>query len=339
MKKSIRQIVYHSGLLHQHHKLRNRNALTVVLFHRVLPPNSPEWLGADPEWTVSTDFFKDCLRFFQKHYTVVSFSQVWENYQHHNPLPDHPLLITFDDGWKCNLQHAAPLLQQFHFPAMLFVTTGAIGKSILSWQEALYALWKTNSLDRKKIYEMSNALEIELPYTITREDNYEKLLVKLRSLSPSHRSNIDNLLFKWSNDLPGLPYMLTKEELLELQEKNFYFGTHGINHESLVHLNNSHTELHISRKMLMEIIGNQNPIVCFSPPQGQYNQQTLKSAEKAGYSIACTSRKGLNAIKNRKGFIDLGRININQLALENKDGRLDWSKLASLLFRQPILQN
>jgi len=338
LKKSLKQIAYHSGLLHQHHRRRNREALTVVLFHRVLPPDSPEWAGADPEWTVSTDFFEDCLDFFRKHYRVVGFPQVMDNYLGRGALPENPLLITFDDGWKCNLRHAAPRLKKFGFPAMLFVTTGAMGKPILSWQEALYALWKTDSLDRQKIHSMEERLDRSLPYPVSGEDGYHRLLGILRSLEPRLRSRVDQLLMEWIGDLPGLPYMLTHEELLELQEQGFHLGTHGVSHESLIHVDDAHGELHISREVLNEITGNREPVLCFSPPQGLYDDHILTSAEKAGYLCACTSRKGLNATSRPQGFIDLGRININQMALENTRGRLDRAKLAALLFRQPILE-
>ncbi len=337
MKRSLKQIAYHTGLLHQHHRRRNRNALTVVLFHRVLPPGSPEWKGADPEWTVSTDFFEDCLHFFDRHYKVVSFPQVMDNYLEHIPLPDNPLLITFDDGWKCNLRHAAPLLRKFGFPAILFVTTGAMGKPILSWQEALYALWKTDSLDQDRIQRLGKLLDTALPYPVAGEANYEKLLGILRGLAPAIRSRIDKLLMEWIEDLPGLPYMLTHEELLKLQKQGFHLGTHGVSHESLVHVDDAQGELRISRETLQEITGDQEPVHCFSPPQGLYNQDTLENAERVGYLFACTSRKGLNSIQRPKGFIDLGRININQLALANANGRLNRPKLAALLFRQPIL--
>ncbi len=338
MKRTLKHIAYHSGLLHQHHRRRNRKALTVVLFHRVLPPGSPEWAGADPEWTVSTDFFEDCLRFFRRHYNVVGFPEVMNNYLEHTPLPDNPLLITFDDGWKCNLQHAAPLLKKFGFPAMLFVTTGALGKPILSWQEALYALWKTGSLEQHRLRELEKLLDTKLPHDATGESNYEELLGILRRLPPLVRRRIDERLTEWTTDLPGLPYMLTHEELEQLQEQGFHLGTHGVTHESLIHVEDAHGELHISRQTLKEITGNREPVHCFSPPQGLYDQNTLKDAEKAGYLLACTSRKGLNSTRRREGFIDLGRININQLSLKKANGRLSRPKLAALLFRQPILE-
>ncbi|MFE7973284.1 polysaccharide deacetylase family protein [Streptomyces shenzhenensis] len=42
------------------------------------------------------------------------------------PLPDRPVLITFDDGYEGVHRHALPVLVQHAFPATLFVATGWI---------------------------------------------------------------------------------------------------------------------------------------------------------------------------------------------------------------------
>ncbi|MEG8278651.1 polysaccharide deacetylase family protein [Streptomyces sp. AHA2] len=40
------------------------------------------------------------------------------------PLPDRPVLVTFDDGYEGVHRHALPALAEHGFPATLFVTTG-----------------------------------------------------------------------------------------------------------------------------------------------------------------------------------------------------------------------
>jgi len=338
LKQSLRKLAYSSGFLHRYHRKKNHDALTVVLFHRVLPKDNPEWDTADPEWSVTLEFFRECLQFFQQHYSVVSFPQVLDHYQHGAPLPGHPLLITFDDGWKCNLKYAAPLLSEFGFPAIVFVTSGALGKPILSWQEALFALWKSGKLDDAKVSTMSQTLGMELPKEITSRAQYNRLLGILRGLHPEKRRLLDPALLEWAGDLPDVPFMLEHEEVVQLRDHGLHIGSHGISHESLVKVDDVHHELRVSRQILEELVGQDQPVLCFSPPQGQYDQQTLDAAHSLGYQCACTNRTGINAICRHDGIINLGRINIDQPYLLNKQGDLDASKLASLLFRQPILE-
>lgn len=54
-------------------------------------------------------------------YTVVGLDDVLAFYRDGAELPRRPVLITFDDGYRDNLEHAAPVLQRHAYPAVLFV--------------------------------------------------------------------------------------------------------------------------------------------------------------------------------------------------------------------------
>jgi peptidoglycan/xylan/chitin deacetylase (PgdA/CDA1 family) len=56
-------------------------------------------------------------------------------------LPDKPVMITFDDGWKNQFQYAAPLLKKYGFVATFFVNPQLIGRgSAYMTREMLVAL-------------------------------------------------------------------------------------------------------------------------------------------------------------------------------------------------------
>jgi peptidoglycan/xylan/chitin deacetylase (PgdA/CDA1 family) len=44
-------------------------------------------------------------------------------------LPARPIIITFDDGYRCTLVNAAPLLREYGFSATVFVVSDLIGKT------------------------------------------------------------------------------------------------------------------------------------------------------------------------------------------------------------------
>jgi peptidoglycan/xylan/chitin deacetylase (PgdA/CDA1 family) len=54
-------------------------------------------------------------------YTVVGLDDVLAFYRDDADLPPRPVLITFDDGYRDNLEHAAPVLERHGYPAVLFV--------------------------------------------------------------------------------------------------------------------------------------------------------------------------------------------------------------------------
>lgn len=45
-------------------------------------------------------------------------------------------VITFDDGYRCNIEHAAEILEEFGAKATIFVITDDVGKQNLVWDEA-----------------------------------------------------------------------------------------------------------------------------------------------------------------------------------------------------------
>jgi peptidoglycan/xylan/chitin deacetylase (PgdA/CDA1 family) len=57
-------------------------------------------------------------------YRPVSLDAVLDYYGAGVPLPDGAVLITFDDGYRDNLLNAAPVLQRYGYPAVLFCPIG-----------------------------------------------------------------------------------------------------------------------------------------------------------------------------------------------------------------------
>jgi peptidoglycan/xylan/chitin deacetylase (PgdA/CDA1 family) len=71
-------------------------------------------------------------------YSVVDLDAVLAHYADGAPLPDASVLITFDDGYRDNLEHAAPILMKYGYPAVQFVPLGYIGDPLpLPHEEAL----------------------------------------------------------------------------------------------------------------------------------------------------------------------------------------------------------
>ena len=52
---------------------------------------------------------------------AVALDDVLAHYVEGVPLPARAVLITFDDGYRDNLENAVPILSQHGYPAVLFV--------------------------------------------------------------------------------------------------------------------------------------------------------------------------------------------------------------------------
>lgn len=92
--------------------------LRVLMYHKVndLWPNPT---------TVPTAVFDEQMRLLRElGYTPVTLDAVRDYYLEGAPLPRGAVLITFDDGYRDNLENAAPILQRHGYPAVVFVPVG-----------------------------------------------------------------------------------------------------------------------------------------------------------------------------------------------------------------------
>ena len=79
-------------------------------------------------------------------YTVVDLDAVIAHYAERKPLPPGAVLITFDDGYRDNLENAAEVLEKHGYPAVLFVPIGYLDEERpLPHEERLAANGVVNS--------------------------------------------------------------------------------------------------------------------------------------------------------------------------------------------------
>lgn len=99
----------------------DERTLRVLMYHKVndVPENSV---------TVPTGHFDEQMAQLRElGYRPVSLDTVLDYYLHGAPLPPRAVLITFDDGYRDNLENAAPILQRYGYPAVVFVPVGYLG--------------------------------------------------------------------------------------------------------------------------------------------------------------------------------------------------------------------
>jgi peptidoglycan/xylan/chitin deacetylase (PgdA/CDA1 family) len=113
--------------------------LRVLMYHKVndLRPNPT---------TVPTQVFAEQMELLgELGYVPVSLDRVRDHYVEAAPLPPGAVLITFDDGYRDNLENALPILQRHGYPAVVFVPIGFLDDDRpLPHEEALRTLGVQN---------------------------------------------------------------------------------------------------------------------------------------------------------------------------------------------------
>ncbi len=71
-------------------------------------------------------------------YHPIRLSDMVDALLYDSPLPEKPIVLTFDDGYLDNYQNALPVLKNYHFPGTFFVITQFIDDSktgYMSWSQ------------------------------------------------------------------------------------------------------------------------------------------------------------------------------------------------------------
>jgi peptidoglycan/xylan/chitin deacetylase (PgdA/CDA1 family) len=170
--------------------------------------------------------------------------------------PRRFVLLTFDDGYRDNLECALPLLEIYQVPALVFVTTGS-GSNF--WWEHLAA----QNLD---------VPEFQRRYQELKRSGRPQV-EQAQRLTPTRMTEDE-----WCQ--------LAASPLVEL-------GAHTVNHPFLPALSNDvqRQEILSSRERLARIAG--APVRSFAYPFGAYETQTTELVAQEGFEVAFTTNPGL----------------------------------------------
>lgn len=328
MRDGARTALYRAGALGAWHRWRNRRALTVLMFHRVLPANDPAFALAEREFTFTLDGFRRTLDFVQRHYSAVSLGDLQAARLGRAALPLNPLLITFDDGWRDTLTHAVPELARRSLPAVLFLASEVVTlDGPRWWQDALVAaMAKPGATDRL----CAAAGWSEAP----KGSASQALAAHLGALPEAARQ-------AWlERHAPGVldqiaeRQMVTLDELQAMKEGPLAIGGHGHTHSPLTLSPDPEAELQISQRMLDVL--NQT-VRSMSFPHGAWSSELAAAARESGFDWIFTSDAVLADVSRLPSPLPtLGRIHVPENAWTCRAGDIDPARLATFLFFRPL---
>ena len=110
----------------------------ILLYHYVSEP-PPGANIVRREISVAPAQFEEHLRYLRDAgFTTISLRELVYHLALGTPLPDKPIVITFDDGYADNYTNAYPLLRKYGFKATFFVITDFIDQEregFMSWPQ------------------------------------------------------------------------------------------------------------------------------------------------------------------------------------------------------------
>jgi peptidoglycan/xylan/chitin deacetylase (PgdA/CDA1 family) len=115
--------------------------LTVLLYHRVLPRSGPAF-SLDPA-VVDSDpaCFDRHMEFVASACTPIDLALLTGFLRGEVGLPDNPVMVTFDDGYLDNREHALPILRRHGIRALFFISSSYVAERRLFWWDRLAYLF------------------------------------------------------------------------------------------------------------------------------------------------------------------------------------------------------
>jgi peptidoglycan/xylan/chitin deacetylase (PgdA/CDA1 family) len=100
--------------------------LPILTYHAVLPLEA----GHSLRGTVTLDSFRTQIEWLARRgFTALDLGSAADLLADEGACARRPIALTFDDGYRCVVEHALPVLESFGFSATLFVVTDAVGRS------------------------------------------------------------------------------------------------------------------------------------------------------------------------------------------------------------------
>lgn len=145
ISRQVERVYKSAVLLRRHPKF-----IPVLMYHQVLKEDP----GPQPHRIFVTEKnFENHLRFFKKRglrsLTFKTLEDFLSGQKAWSDFPKKPIILTFDDGYRNNLELASPLLKKYDFRAVIFLLSD-LGRTTNSWDEGSQELLSKE--DRKQVF-------------------------------------------------------------------------------------------------------------------------------------------------------------------------------------------
>ena len=275
------------------------------LFHRVNPERDKLWDPMDPV------LFEKCMKYISQNYEVVLLEELIISNNIH-PQKKYATIM-FDDGYKDNIEFAAPILEKFKCKASFYVVTDCIDNNIPTWTHILEHLFQFTKKTEILIDFVCLPAELKITHLKTPEAKIEyikKLKPVIKNLSHTDRASILDRIVKTYSDVALPKLMMNWTDIQKLRRNGHYIGSHTSSHCMLGTMDNKQEikdELLNSGKKIEEKLG-YFPI-SVSYPVGSFNDQTIQIAKATGYKIGLAVKQNIYN-QEKDGLFEISRIEL-----------------------------
>jgi peptidoglycan/xylan/chitin deacetylase (PgdA/CDA1 family) len=98
----------------------------ILLYHHVA--EAPEGSAERALYVPPKLFARQIRALDRAGYTAITLGRAWRHWEEGAPLPARPVILSFDDGFADQYEHAAPVLRKRRWPGVLNLQTARLGR-------------------------------------------------------------------------------------------------------------------------------------------------------------------------------------------------------------------
>lgn len=289
--------------------------LPVLTYHRIvdLPPGYP-FDGEVVDCTPA--LFERQMAVLGRHFSAVGVAELCAFFDGEAPLPRNPVMITFDDGYRDNHEHALPILRRHGLKGVFFIATEPLEHRRLYWWDRVAWIFNHATRDTLRLaYPVPLALDL-------RAGRERAAAIVLQLIKEQYRLDLGRLLdeltaaagLAWNADRErelADPLLMTWEQVCELRRCGMDVQSHTRTHRPLHTLDRQAliAELAGSREVLAGRLGEAPIAIAY--PVGQSIAalpRIPRLLAGAGYRLGFSCATGVNALWGRVDPFDIKRM-------------------------------
>jgi peptidoglycan/xylan/chitin deacetylase (PgdA/CDA1 family) len=266
----------------------------ILMYHRIAQDSFDPWGEA-----VAPDRFREQLEWLAANRTLLCLADFAERHRRET-LPCEAIAITFDDGYACIADTAAPLLEEVGVPATVFVSPEIIRIGSFWWQELQSIVLEHDGTTLEfdgHVIELGertprdHAWAPGSPPSTPRQRAYAKVQILLSRMPPDRlKQSLGALRNLAAPAVDAAKRPMSAEKVRRIASDRIEFGSHALTHAWLPNLSDDQQtrEIEGSVEQCRELTGHKP--TAFAYPYGMFDERAKANVAAAGFDCACTTQ-------------------------------------------------
>jgi len=247
------------GLLTLASGFGEQRGLLILTYHRTLAV-ADTYIN-----DVTGNTFAIHAEFLRRHCNVLRLDRAAELLAERS-LPPRSVAITFDDGFRDNIEVALPILKRTGLPATFFVASGYLDGGVM-WNDVIIdAVRNASDASIAEYFKCDPETGVTLSERVSL---MRRCIGSLKYQDPAGRNDAAVEIARQLNVGPAPSPMMTRQQVRQLAQEGMEVGAHTVTHPILTQIDTDAATKEIldSRSELEEITGHR--VTSFAYPNGR----------------------------------------------------------------------